>query len=133
MSPAAAFSVKSSDLRLAQKKQLQHWLKIAATGVFSDLAWGCFDKVGTPEKSEPCLLQWEAQFCVANYLLVDALNANRGYSREEWVARDGSTKGLDAMARLCQPRVDDWVSKRKADCERAMRNINGAFPSAECS
>ncbi|KYF39237.1 hypothetical protein TGARI_216053 [Toxoplasma gondii ARI] len=131
-SPLAAI-INTADLRRAQEAQLEKWLQLAATGAFNDLAWGCLNRTANgSQMSQACVLQWEAQFCIANYLLIDALNSRRRYSRDNWLANDGSWDGLNEMTRLCQPQVYDWSTKRTADCRRAAAALRTSFPPTEC-
>lgn len=74
------------------KKGLSSCVTTTATsGVFNELLWACD---GTAWDTVGCSALRDAIFCLSNYYLIDRLNSARGYSKANWIKRDGGDEGL---------------------------------------
>ncbi|KAL8440371.1 hypothetical protein Efla_000259 [Eimeria flavescens] len=116
------------DLRAAERLMLEDILTVQESGVFNELFWACD---GTAWDTVGCAALREAIFCLSRYYLIDRLNLQRGFSKANWIDRDGGSEGLLELASFCSPEVFIWQSEVTASCTDAMSHLSLPFPSAQ--
>ncbi|KAL8270834.1 hypothetical protein Esti_005205 [Eimeria stiedai] len=127
----ASFSLRIhlADWREARRLMLEDILTVQESGVFNEMLWACD---GTVWDTVGCSALRNAIFCLSNYYLIDRLNVARGFSKANWISRDGGQEGLLELSSWCQAEVPVWQSGSTANCKDAMSHLSLKFPSTQC-